>query len=442
MTPKRKKTRVRWRKRGDAPRRAYGDFRDYDDVGGKREALIAPGETMATTDPVIADKLVADRLAELEERRRNRVYLGIQEPAAFKAFAIHHLKQKKASRKGYTERWLGEMKRRLREASEFFGPDRELTSIKVADVQAFVTDLSQRPGRSGKYLSNGTIRHYLNAISNLYVRAQSEGRVPPGYNPVQSMVDKPTIGSKEADFLEVDEAALFLEAARVIQLEHDAWWEANAAGEQQPWIPAARIDVPIYVMVAMYLLSGGRKREVAGLDISELSFDRRTITFRTNRHRRLKTRASHRTVPMHPQMAEILREYLSKEKDLRKSEEGGEGLIPIAGLLIRSGRTGGMIWDTRKALDIVARRAGLEEGRIRPHLFRHTYTAARLQTTDGGVPVSVYQVSRELGHASTRTTERIYAHLGEIRHRSEHVEFRVEQHAERLGDRLEQVRAG
>jgi hypothetical protein len=34
---------------------------------------------------------------------------------------------------------------------------------------------------------------------------------------------------------------------------------------------------------------------------------------------------------------------------------------------------------------------------------------------------------------------RLSAHLGEIRHRSEAVEYRVEQHLERLGDRLQRL---
>lgn len=34
---------------------------------------------------------------------------------------------------------------------------------------------------------------------------------------------------------------------------------------------------------------------------------------------------------------------------------------------------------------------------------------------------------------------RVSAHLGEIRHPSESVEYRVEQHPERLGDRLQRL---
>ena len=69
--------------------------------------------------------------------------------------------------------------------------------------------------------------------------------------------------------------------------------------------------------------------------------------------------------------------------------------------------------------------------------FRHTYCAARLQTLDRGAPVSRYTVSRELGHGSEEMVRRVYAHLGDVRHRSDVVEFRVDQHLDRLGDRLQ-----
>jgi hypothetical protein len=37
----------------------------------------------------------------------------------------------------------------------------------------------------------------------------------------------------------------------------------------------------------------------------------------------------------------------------------------------------------------------------------------------------------------TDMVKRIYAHLGDVRHRAEVVEYRVEQHLDRLGDRLQ-----
>jgi integrase len=114
-----------------------------------------------------------------------------------------------------------------------------------------------------------------------------------------------------------------------------------------------------------------------------------------------------------------------------------------------------MVYDFRKALDAVAIRAGFSETVIRDgevvkdqqgrpvlrstvkvYMLRHTYTAARLQTLDHGAPISPYTVKRELGHGDVRLVEEVYGHLGEIRHRSAEVEYRVEQHEERLRERL------
>ena len=79
----------------------------------------------------------------------------------------------------------------------------------------------------------------------------------------------------------------------------------------------------------------------------------------------------------------------------------------------------------RKLLDRVAERAGWKAGELYTRVYRHTYTAARLQTLDHGAPVSVYTVSRELGHGSEEMVRRVYAHLGAMRHRAEVVEYRI-----------------
>ena len=95
--------------------------------------------------------------------------------------------------------------------------------------------------------------------------------------------------------------------------------------------------------------------------------------------------------------------------------------------------------DVRKLVDRVAVRAGWKAGELTTRVFRHTWTAARLQTLDRGAPVSLYTVARELGHGSEEMVRRVYAHLGTVRHRSEVVEFRLEQHLEALKDRLGRV---
>lgn len=406
------RSRIYWRERG-GERRAYADFRD---MGGGREALIAEGDTRATTDPVIAETLVAARLAELQERKRDRVLTGIQERASLKTFVAHHLVQKAKAGK-VTETHLANSERILRLAIEHFGDERDLASIGVGDVQGWVNALSARAGRRGGRLSAGSLHEYLSVLSNVYKRAQSEGRVTPGFNPVAAMMDKPTSKPEEARWLEVHDAALLLESARMYTSER-----------KDRGLPF------IHALLATYLLTGGRETEVLGLEVQDINFERRTVTFRPNEWRRLKTRTSHRSVQLWPQLERILRDYL------RESGRVGGLLFPSPRLNDDTGANV-MVTDFRWALDAIAERVGWKAGEIRSKMFRHTYTAARLQTLDNSAPVSIYTVGRELGHGGEALVKRVYGHLGEVRHRAEVVEFRVEQHKKKLGTKLQLLRA-
>ena len=480
--PKKRTSRVYYRNG-----RAWGDFRDFNDVGGKLEALVPDGEKQATTDPDVANKLASDRVKELELRRRNKSLLGVERQARLAEYAEHHLVEKKRAGQ-VTDQWLSHMEDRLRHACSFLGMDRELTTITTRDVQRWAAEVAKKPGRGGRTLSPGSVRHYLNALSNLYLRAQSEGYVPPGFNPVASMLEKPVARREEAQWLEVHDAALYVEAARLhagreqdtfgarLRREIARWGGEDGPhrflveiqgrgmratppelteyiqGRKQPgrtfraaaaevlgvdydWLCKGdrynqRVRTPPYVypLIATFLLTGGRESEVLGLELEDVSFDRKTITFRENRWRRLKTRPSNRAVPLWPQLEEILRGYIF----------GGDG--PGSGLLFPS-ETGEMITDIRKSLDAVAERAGWKTGEIRTKRFRHTYCAARLQSLDHGAPVSEYTVAREMGHGGFELVKRVYGHLGTVRHRAEVVEYRAEQHRRLLGDRLLLIRS-
>ncbi len=396
-------TKSRLFRRGD---RWWADLRAFSDVGGKREPLVAPRETVATTDRTVAETLLSDRLKGLEERRRSRTLLGVEGQATLAGFASRHLVQKAKSKK-FTEKWLQESEHRLRRAVEYFGADRLLDSIGVKDVQDFTNWLHTRPSPRGGTLSPGTVRHHLNALSSLFRRAQSESVVPSGHNPVASLIEKPTAGQGEAEWLEVHEAALLLEAAR-------------------RYSPQKRDPIPfMHPLLSTFLLTGGRKREVLGLEVADVSFNRCTVAFRPNEWRGLKTKNARRVVTLFPQLEETLRSYVF-DRDEPMPE----------GLLFPSPRTGGIIHDMRKALDTIASRAGWRPGDIRTKMFRHTYCAARLQTLDRGAPISPFTVPRELGHGGTSLVENVYGHLGSVRHRSEVVEYRVENHPDTLGERL------
>jgi integrase len=410
MSSKKAKSRIFWRTQG-GERRAYADFRG---IGGGREALIVAGESRATTDPLIAEKLVANRLSELQAEKRNGVLLGVKRKAKPSAFVAEHLVQKAKSGR-FSDTWLADSERMLTIAIKFFGSERDLATIAVTDVQSWINDLATHTNKRGGTLGGGAIRHHLNVLSNVYKRAQSEGCVPPGFNPCAAIIDKPSGNREEARWLEVHEAALLLESART--------YTAKRAAAAMPFI---------YPLIATYILTGGRESEVLGLEVQDVNFERKTITFRPNDWRRLKTRTSHRTVPLWPQLEAILKNYL----------RGGDA-PRVGGLLFPSHRLlrAGMVTDFRKALDAVAERAGWKEGEVRSKAFRHTYCAARLQTLDNGAPVSIYTVGKEMGHGGEALVKRVYGHLGTVRHRSEVVEYRVEQHKKELKAKLQLLRS-
>src|SRR5881397_3686016 len=102
-----KQSRIYWRERGGT-RRAYADLRDYADVGGGREALVAEAEKLATADETTAQVLLARRVTLAD-------------------FAQSHLVAKAESQK-FTEHWLEVSETSLDRAVAFFGPARDLAS--------------------------------------------------------------------------------------------------------------------------------------------------------------------------------------------------------------------------------------------------------------------------------------------------------------------------
>lgn len=345
------------------------------------------------------------------ERQASGVEPEVMQPApGLKEFAGHHLVMKARSGE-FTADHLAAMEQRLNVAIEFFDEGRPVDTIGVEEVRGFAAALRERPRRKPRQCptcgttaphlagrqamcrsagcaavwtaagtSPGTVKHYLNAMSNLFRRAQEEGIVAAGHNPVTVLMEgRPRPRPKEAHWLETHDAALLLEAARTFKPKR------------------SEVAMPYaYPLIATYLLTGGREKEVLGLEVDDVSFDRGVITFRPNRWRRLKTITSHRSVPLWPQLREILQQHLY----------GGEQ-PRVTGLLFPSvrGEDQSMIRDARKMLDAVAERAGWKAGEIRTKAFRHTYTATRLQTLDRGAPVSVYTVAKELGPRRRRARQ-------------------------------------
>ena len=167
-----KKSRIYWRERGGT-KRAYADVRDYADVGGGREALVAEGEKLATADETTAQVLLARRLEQLDGTRRGRALHGETRQVTLADFAASHLVAKAESQK-FTEHWLEVTEKCLDRAIDFFGAERDLASITVVDVRRWANRLLATPnGRKGT-MSASSVRHHLSCLSNLYKRARAE----------------------------------------------------------------------------------------------------------------------------------------------------------------------------------------------------------------------------------------------------------------------------
>jgi integrase len=245
--------------------------------------------------------------------------------------------------------------------------------------------------------------------------------------------EKPSGRAAEPRWLENDAAALLLEAARTVAL-----------------IRGDLATPCLYPLIATFLLTGGRRAEVLGLEVSDLSFDRRTVTFRPNDWRRLKTSTSRRTVPLWPQLEEILRAYVFNPDRpptrllFPRYEGGRERLVTNFDKALDQVAIAVGFWEEVRTAtgEVVKNKAGepVRRGTVRTKAFRHTYCSTRLQTLDRGAPVSIYTVGKELGHGGDSLVKRVYGHLGEVRHRSELVECRIEHHAERLAERLASLR--
>ena len=399
--PRQRKSRIYW-KNG----RAYADFRDFALWGGRQEALRPDGGAAATSDPDEAMRLCAARLEMLEEAKRSHPEGTPDEDplariAAFSGYHLACLEKRRKRGRALTPRVLDERKKHLIHATRFLADRGKhlLKDITTADVRAWLVHLEKTPppvigkrigGRSGP-LSDATRAGYLHTLNGLLRRAWREDRI--SENPVDRLDpdERPTPSHAETPFLEIGEAALVLEVAR--------------RGAHR-----TRSRAQNYVRVAVHLLTGGRGSEVAGLEKADLDFADNWVWIRPNSTRQNvnKVRGTARRVPMWPQLRAILEEYLAGPH------------APVGPRLFDG-------TDCRKWLDEIAADVGWPSKRVRLKVFRVTYASARIQTLDGGAPVSDWTVQQEMGHSSLKMLKEVYVRVGSIRQRREHVEYRWEE---------------
>src|SRR5687767_4493099 len=93
---------------------------DDADVGGALEALVAPGEKLATSDQDISQAVAAARLRQLDGLRRGRMLHGVVKSTTLASATQLHLIAKAQSGR-YTTEWIGRLEVYLRRVLSILG---------------------------------------------------------------------------------------------------------------------------------------------------------------------------------------------------------------------------------------------------------------------------------------------------------------------------------
>jgi integrase len=345
-----------------------------------------------TKDPAVAERLARELVDDWEGAKATAERLGLRPEADFATAGDSYLMglQERKRSDGHVQY----MHRCLLRALHFFdvvqaehaataaerkrtrGP-RNLGTISVPDVRAFMRWLRSHTGRRGEGMSDGTVRLHLAALSGVFAQAISDGYLELGSNPVTALLDRPSAPRSPTELLKPEECALLLESARTIG--------HSGLGGRAP------LEC-VYPLLAFYLYTGARDGEVRRAEVSDLHFaPSPAYPNGWIRIRGTKTERGERVTPMHPHHAEILRAHLRTAGC-------------VGGLLFTTA-DGGTVGDWRKTLDTVARRVGYTDGEIRTRRFRTSYASHR-HTCDN---VDANTVRLEMGHSDLQMMSRVYA---------------------------------
>jgi integrase/recombinase XerD len=182
-------------------------------------------------------------------------------------------------------------------------------------------------------------------------------------------------------------------------------------GEAERLIEAAAGTTPRSLrdraLVELLYGAGLRVSEAVGLERNGVDLEQRIV-------RCIGKGSKERVVPVGREAVEALRRYLSRGRPYLDVHHRPE--------LFLNARGGGL---TRAGAFLILRRlaetAGLEPGRVHPHLLRHSFATHLLE---GGADLR--SVQEMLGHADLATTE-LYTHVSDRRRRE--LYFRAHPHA-------------
>jgi integrase/recombinase XerD len=182
-------------------------------------------------------------------------------------------------------------------------------------------------------------------------------------------------------------------------------------GEAERLIEAAAGTTPRLLrdraLVELLYGAGLRVSEAVGLERASVDLEKRLV-------RCIGKGSKERVVPIGREAAEALRRYLARGRPYLDKRHRPE--------LFLNAKGGGL---TRAGAFLILRRlaatAGLEPGRVHPHLLRHSFATHLLE---GGADLR--SVQEMLGHADLATTE-LYTHVSDRRRRE--LYFQAHPHA-------------
>lgn len=235
----------------------------------------------------------------------------------------------------------------------------DFAAAKKEDLQAYVHQLA------AQHLSAKTQARRLSAIKSFYRFLYSEDVVAD--NPSDYVV-APKIGHALPKYLSEEEVLRLIEEAK-------------------------KRSARLYTLLEALYASGMRVSELVGLPIQSLTRDNQTL-FVVGKGKK------ERVVPLNAPAQAALHEWLVERESAFKKGRASKWLFPSAGKSGHLTRDGFF-----KELKLLARDIGMDERKVSPHVFRHSF-ASHLIAHDA----DLRSVQQMLGHADISTTE-IYTHI-------------------------------
>jgi integrase len=313
------------------------------------------------------------RYAELMERvaageaRTKATVANLAHAVAWQTYETHALRVKRANTVANEKLFWG----------SFWGwtPKGSLHSITRDDVAGWQDYLRRTPCANGNLRSPHTVNDALRNMCVVFSHLISIGAYS-GSNPFSGkLVARLPVPKPRPKFLSRDESTATLAASE-------------------------RAGRDIHLVFALGLLAGLRKSEMLNLRWRDVHWDRvdqsgdtlGCLYIWSDEGFQAKTDESQRVIPLHPTLSAILGKY-------RPMVERPDEYVIKPGMLQGGKR---YRWEFKRPFLDVVKPLGRS---VSVHMLRHTFAS---QLAMSGV--SVYKISRWMGHSSVTTTE-IYAHL-------------------------------